>query len=65
MVRVFVNGEDFGTMADTKAQQFKAVSEEYHPEDIVTMEPVADDAPTFLSDLEDDSSASGSLSQSE
>jgi hypothetical protein len=48
MVRLWVNGEDFGKMSEFAASSYKRLHDRSHPDDVVWYEPVPDDAPQFL-----------------
>lgn len=52
MVRVLVNGEDFGTMSEGAARKFAETSKRIDPRDVVTLEPVADGAQVFAHEAE-------------
>jgi hypothetical protein len=48
MVRLWVSGEDFGTMSETAAEVAMRAYRHADPTDVCHTEPVDDDAPVFL-----------------
>lgn len=48
MVRLWVGEEDYGTMSEAAANAYIEVNRERRPEESCRVEPVEDDAPTFL-----------------
>ena len=48
--RLWVNGEDYGTIEEHIAKLYAAIHKTLYPDERLFTEPVAEDAPVFLTD---------------